>query len=514
MESYKKKKQKKLKSKFQKLNIIFLWITLVVCVCAFVIKLFFPTILFELGKNAYERGDYQASAKLLKASSLLNPEDNQCLYYWADSLSKLPLTYESQQDLYKITQLDNDSAADLLATTILKTFKVNFMLKVGENYIENALFNNQVLHWNLNSMPLTYYVDYSISVPQYYAEAINKSFKEWQEKTGQLIKFKPVDRMEDANIILFFKNVDNSVMAKDGRVEYNVGEANPIIENGYLKQMKIQIITQNNLKQYFSSGEISTVMKHEIGHALGIWGHSNDINNIMYYSASQEFGFLNSSEKEISPQDINTLRLLYFFAPEITDKKIASTEKNYYLYAPIIINKLEGNSDFYIQKSLDFARKRPDDVNRWIELAGAYSSSKNYDESIDVLNKAVQMTQDTETLSIIYYNLANDYINIKEPTQAMDCANKAKEIKNDFEIKSLIAYIKYKKGDLKDAKEDLLILQEENPANIDNALTLADVYIKERKYFDARSTLKNLTKNNPDAANDERLSYYKIYTLF
>ena len=264
----------------------------------------------------------------------------------------------------------------------------------------------------------------------------------------------------------------------------------------------------------FTPGEIATVVKHEIGHALGIWGHCSDINNIMYYSASQEFGFFGTDEKEISQQDINTLRLLNFFYPNVTNKEVLASERNYYLYSPIIIDKLENSKDFYIQKSLEFARKRPNDPNAWIELAGAYSENHDYENSIETLNKATNLTRDPEALAVIYYNMANDYINSKEPIQAMSCAKQAQYYKNDFDVRSLIAYIKYKGGDVKAAKEDLLELQQENPGNVDNALTLADIYISEKKYLDARATLKDLLNTNPDAENDDRLSYYKIYTLF
>ena len=53
-------------------------------------------------------------------------------------------------------------------------------------------------------------------------------------------------------------------------------------------------------------GEISTLSaaRHEIGHGIGIWGHSTDEKDALYYSSNK---FL----APISLKDINTLRQVY-----------------------------------------------------------------------------------------------------------------------------------------------------------------------------------------------------------
>jgi predicted Zn-dependent protease len=53
-----------------------------------------------------------------------------------------------------------------------------------------------------------------------------------------------------------------------------------------------------------SDRAILSATRHELGHALGIWGHSPDNNDIMYYSQVR-------TPPEISPRDINTLKKIY-----------------------------------------------------------------------------------------------------------------------------------------------------------------------------------------------------------
>lgn len=495
----------------KKKRIIFFWMILFIALGFLITRIFIVDIACEVGKAAYQNKQYEQAAKLLKTVYSINPDNKECLYYWAASLSKLPITLENQKDLYKIAQSDNDSAGELLASKILKSYKAKILLKSGDNYIEKALYNDTVLRWNLENLPLKYCIESSAPIPNFYVNSTHNSFKLWQSHSNELLTFSPTENKNEANIIITFSETGDLEKCTGENCEYSVGTTIPKLKGDKLLFMDVKINTKNNLHHYFSQEEISTVLTHEIGHALGIWGHSTNKSSIMYYSADKQYGY---TSKNIAPLDTNTLRLLYRLSPTITNQAISQANKDRQIYSPILISSLQNNNNFAIKKSIEFLDKDPHDANRWIELAAAYGENKQYEESIKTLKRALAVATDPELLSIIYYNLSNDYISLHDFENALTCAKKAQQFKDDTETKILIAYVHLKNKKYSLAEKELKVLSEEEPTNIDIATNLADVYIDQKQFLKAREVLKTLMSKNPEAKFDERLSSYKIYTIF
>ena len=64
--------------------------------------------------------------------------------------------------------------------------------------------------------------------------------------------------------------------------------------------MRMQIEVSPN----FTGVSLLATMRHELGHALGLWGHSPNENDALYFSQV-------SDPPVISPRDINTLKKIY-----------------------------------------------------------------------------------------------------------------------------------------------------------------------------------------------------------
>lgn len=74
----------------------------------------------------------------------------------------------------------------------------------------------------------------------------------------------------------------------------------------YLKKSPATVAHKMNIEispNYAGISLLATV-RHELGHALGIWGHSKDEDDALYFSQV-------SNPTGISPRDINTLKKIY-----------------------------------------------------------------------------------------------------------------------------------------------------------------------------------------------------------
>ncbi len=496
----------------KKKNLSLLFIILFCIAVFFSLKIFFPQILFGMGKVLYDSKDYKTSSELFKFAYKFSNKNPDYSFYWVQSLAHQTLTYDVQKDLYDISQFDDKSKAEIYATKVLAYLKKQILARAGENYIEEALNDNQVLRWDLNTQPLKYFVKYDVKVPDYYTSLLLDSFDKWRTKTKGLVNFAETKNKDEAQILVSFVDVDNSKFCHDEMTcEYSVGRTVPVTSDRKLKYMDIKINAKSNLKQFFEPEAISTVMTHEIGHALGIWGHSRFVSDVMFYSADKLYG--QTREKQISHRDVNTLKLLYSFAPDITNTNISLMNNQRFLYSPIFIGDVSMSKGYSIERAVKKVNENPNDMNNWLELASRYTTDKQYEKSNQVLSQAIYGARDAQTVAAIYYNMANNYLNLDNYKEALKFANKARQINDDFDTRALIALIKSKNGDYFVAEKAFIKLRKEQPANIDVALNMTDMYLAEKEYVKARDTIKSLVKSNPGAMDDPRLAVYKIYAF-
>lgn len=475
-----------------------------------IFKLNFDTIIFNVGKNAYDNKNYQKALNTFEILERKDQNNKNYSYYKILTISKMPMTYTNQTKLLQVVNSNRAIKGKNIAINTINKFRINIKRAYGKNYISDAIPGGDVVRWNLSDLPITYFLQDDGATPSNYINIVENSFQQWQRASNNLITFSRTNNKDKANIIISFIDRPQSDYKTNLSQEYNVGLASPVIENNKLCQMKIELLKKNNLGGYFTPRAFSTVVLHEIGHSLGIWGHSINRNNIMFYSADRDMG---TYQVFISQEDINTLKLLYSLKPDITNIKMTSQEINNLINPNLIIGD-SINSDDKINSCINFLNKRPDDLNRWLNLAEAYHDNQQFDMAINTLTKVLNMNPDDELKYIIYYDLAINYIGLEEYDNAMISAIHAKDITDDLDIKILVSEIYIQQKKYKYAEVTLEELMATYPANIDVASTLAETYIKQGKYFKARKVLKEIISRNPNAKDDETIKKYSVYTIF
>lgn len=472
-----------------------------------------PDFYLNLGKNDYNKKDYVSAYKELKIAVNLSPGNRNIRYYYVQTLINLIPTLKIQKELYKISQVNQPDSADLIADRQISKWRNQIFFNSGENYIEQAPSDNKILRWDTTKFPLKVYIkNNSQSAPQYYQDVIRKAFLQWQESTENFINFKFIDNEKEANIVVSINPSTDMKKCEQEDCKYTVAYTTPLISGDLLKKMDILFYDSNNLGQSFSQREIYNTALHEIGHALGIMGHSYNKDDIMYLETNQNdyFNKFRSDFQLISQTDLNTLNLLYELIPDITNTSLSEFNTSHQFFSPIVLGSEKQINSRKMLEAKNYINSAPNLPNGYIDLAAAYAEEKQYNNAIESLNKALSLCSNNNEKFMVYYNLAVTYMRIKDWKDALECANIAKQLSPTSNIDGLIAFINYNLGNKELAKKSYIEALQKNPDNIIDSYNLATIYLREFNLVQAGKVLNNLIKANPDAKNDPRIKAYSI----
>ncbi|MDJ0730200.1 MAG: peptidase [Crocosphaera sp.] len=135
-----------------------------------------------------------------------------------------------------------------------------------------------------------------------WVHAVEESISEW----NSYLPMTEVYRVELADIIIERTDppINPKVDPETGKLEIPRAKTAQTRYEFYIKNNKLfhKMIIQ--ISPRLSEIAILSAARHELGHGLGIWGHSLDENDVLYFSQV-------SSSISISARDINTLKKIY-----------------------------------------------------------------------------------------------------------------------------------------------------------------------------------------------------------
>lgn len=422
-------------------------LTVIICAIAILFAIAVksaPVFYFNTGKTALKKQDYVKAHKNLKKAYNFNKNNKDYRYYYVQTLLNLSPTLTVQKELFEIASSSNNDSAQNLAENKVSEWRNNVMRTIGDNYIEQAPMDKGIMRWDSEKFPLNIaiYDNSGIDIPPYYKEEIQKAFAQWQSST-QFIQFKNVDK--NADITVSIQPLPSDVCSEN-TCRYVVGYTVPDIKGKTLHKITIVLYAKDPYGNFFSDKELYNTILHEIGHALGIMGHSYSSEDLMYMAAQGNENFYSpyrSSFQYLSSKDINTIKLLYKLIPDITNSEKFNAKG--LIYPPIILGTSSQISQRKLTEAQYYVKNAPDLANGYIDMGIAYTELNKSKEAVKAFNKALELSKNNDEKYLVLYNLAVLKLKLRQYESSIKYALKAKEISDNEEIRDLISNINHSK---------------------------------------------------------------------
>jgi len=150
----------------------------------------------------------------------------------------------------------------------------------GDDYLADAV-ESGTIRFAKERMPLKIYLAPAASVPGYkpeYDEIVRQAFADWQATAPDFLSFVYVPSAEAADITVTWTNDPTKMVSSaEGGHAMVVPAANGILKSD-ITLLTTQAVTHSEL----GTNHLRHIVLHEVGHALGIFGHSPKAGDIMY----------------------------------------------------------------------------------------------------------------------------------------------------------------------------------------------------------------------------------------
>lgn len=175
---------------------------------------------------------------------------------------------------------------------------------MARTYLDACLKDGLPLRWASTNMPLLVYIapfrwyEKTKQGESYaYNQMIIEALQTWSQVSEGRISFQQVPTLNDSQMDIKWRRVDRKSL---GHCVYNWDKENRI----YSAEIEIGISDGLLHARYNDMDEVKHTILHEIGHALGLVGHSPYGDDIMY--VPHQYGVTS-----LSARDVETIKCLY-----------------------------------------------------------------------------------------------------------------------------------------------------------------------------------------------------------
>jgi len=151
------------------------------------------------------------------------------------------------------------------------------------------------LPWHGSAFPLRVYIHSGSGIEGYKLEdndILEGCFKEWTDATGGRVTFTFVTRPADADIeVEWHRHLPVQTL--------EIGHTAIVEDGNYLTKARVMLLTYNTAGKLLRPEQIKQACLHEIGHALGIKGHSQNPKDIMFVPYNFHYTRLPSGDLQL-----------------------------------------------------------------------------------------------------------------------------------------------------------------------------------------------------------------------
>lgn len=163
-----------------------------------------------------------------------------------------------------------------------------------------------LIRWNQESMPLRVFITSGDGIFGYkpqFAELMKQSFLSWSEASAGLVSFAFVDNPEQAHIVCLWSSdpVKFKNIAESGHAVLDSSTKRGLVK-GTITILTVPLVEQVPV----TDNRMRRTCLHEIGHVLGLAGHTSNPADAMFHTIGVE-----DTWKDLSARDANTIQRLY-----------------------------------------------------------------------------------------------------------------------------------------------------------------------------------------------------------
>lgn len=486
----------------KKTRIIFYSLLCFVLVVFLFVKSNLGSIYEFMANRAYKSNNIPKSQEYYEKAFGLGLDNLKSRDIYVNSIINSPFDLDSQRKLLKFMECSKEDRAKRKADSFVSDIRREILKSYPENYITQATYNQQIVRWG--KLPITYGCKSNIEIPDYFTKEIENAFNEWEKASAHKLLFSRDDK--NPNIIIEFSENNPADRIK---LKYVVAYSTPVVNINKLQNTKIIFYLKDPLGKSFTKNQVYNTALHEIVHAVGFMGHSENKEDIMYLSKDSA-SVLNDKRAKLTVADINTIKLLYNIEPDITNVSEIKAD-----YLPFVV--LGSDKDIQaakLEEAKNYVSKAPKLAGGYIDMAESFVAAKEYDKALKSLKKALSYADTDDIKGMIFYNLAVVYYYSNNTAAAEKYLKKSLQIKKSDEQYYLLAQIYLASGAVNDAVAEYRKLIKKNPHNIEYVISLTNLYIERKDYFKARGVLKDFIKQNPKERKNKRLAPYGILKVF